>query len=56
MGLSGVGGWQLLVVLLIVLVLFGGKRLRKSGADLGGALRDFKRAVSADRNMPDSRD
>lgn len=38
---------ELLIILLIVLVLFGAKRLRGIGSDLGGALRGFKDAVAA---------
>lgn len=34
--------WQLLIVLLIVLVLFGAKRLRNIGSDLGSAVKGFK--------------
>lgn len=43
MGISPV---QLLIVLLIVLVLFGTKKLRNVGADLGAAVRGFKKAVN----------
>ncbi len=37
--------WQLLIVLAIVVVLFGTKKLRNIGGDLGGAIRNFKSAV-----------
>lgn len=37
--------WQLLIVLLIVLVLFGAKRLRTLGGDVGTAVKGFKDAV-----------
>jgi sec-independent protein translocase protein TatA len=43
----GIGMRELLIILLIVLVLFGAKRLRGIGSDLGGALRGFKEAVAA---------
>ncbi len=46
MGLGGVGIWQLLIVLLIVMMLFGTKKLRNIGSDLGGALKGFKNAMS----------
>lgn len=43
MGLS----WQqLLIILLIALVLFGAKKLRGVGSDLGAAVRGFKKAVN----------
>ncbi|MFZ1324712.1 MAG: twin-arginine translocase TatA/TatE family subunit [Candidatus Contendobacter sp.] len=34
--------WELLIVLVIVLVLFGGNRLRNLGSDLGTAIRGFR--------------
>jgi len=37
--------WQLLIVLVIVILLFGTKRLKSIGSDLGGALKGFKSAV-----------
>jgi sec-independent protein translocase protein TatA len=37
--------WQLLIVLVIVILLFGTKRLKNIGNDLGGALKGFKKAV-----------
>ncbi len=37
--------WQLLIVLLIVLVLFGSKRLRNLGGDLGSAIRGFRKEL-----------
>lgn len=45
MGLGGISPWSLLLILLIVLVIFGGRRLRSLGGDLGGALRGFRSAV-----------
>jgi sec-independent protein translocase protein TatA len=46
MGIGGIGIWQLLIILVIVLMLFGTKRLRGLGGDLGGAIKGFKKAVS----------
>ena len=37
MGLGGISLWQLLIVLLIVVLIFGTKRLKTLGGDLGGA-------------------
>lgn len=48
MGLSGIGIWQLLIVLLIVVMVFGTKRLKSLGGDLGGALRSFRKAMEND--------
>lgn len=45
--------WQLLIVLAIVLVLFGAKRLRNLGTDLGGAVKGFKQSMrEADEDEP----
>jgi sec-independent protein translocase protein TatA len=41
----GISIWQLLIVLVIVLLLFGTKKLRNLGSDLGGAVKGFKSAV-----------
>lgn len=42
----GISVWQLLIILAIVLVLFGAKRLRNVGGDLGAAVKGFRSAVS----------
>lgn len=39
---------QILVIVVIVLLLFGGKRLRSFGSDLGEAIKGFKKSVSGD--------
>lgn len=44
----GISIWQLLIVLAIVLVLFGAKRLRNVGSDLGGAIKGFRQAMKED--------
>ena len=43
--MMGISIWQLLIILAIVLVLFGAKRLRNVGSDLGSAIKGFKQAV-----------
>lgn len=47
---AGVGAAQLLIVLLIVTILFGGKKIRQLGSDLGASIRDFKKGVAAEDN------
>lgn len=42
----GIGFRELLIVLVIALVLFGAKKLRTVGTDLGAAVRGFKKAVN----------
>lgn len=46
MGIGGISVWQLLIILAIVFMLFGTKRLRNLGGDLGGAIKGFKKAMS----------
>jgi sec-independent protein translocase protein TatA len=42
----GIGIWELLLLFLIVLLLFGTKRLRNIGGDLGSAIKSFRNAMS----------
>ncbi len=53
MGIGGIGIWQLIIILVIVVMLFGTKKLRTLGSDLGGALKGFKTAMK-DENAKDS--
>lgn len=46
----GISIWQLLIILAIVLVLFGAKRLRNVGTDLGSAIKGFKSAIKEEEN------
>ncbi|MFY8326919.1 MULTISPECIES: Sec-independent protein translocase subunit TatA [unclassified Pseudoalteromonas] len=46
MGFGGISIWQLLIVLAIIVLLFGTKKLRGIGGDLGNAVKGFKKAVS----------
>ena len=41
----GISIWQLLIILVIVILLFGTKKLRNIGGDLGGAIKSFRKAV-----------
>ncbi len=41
----GPSPWQLLIVLAIVLILFGTKRLKNIGGDLGSAIKGFKKSI-----------
>ena len=54
MGLGGISMWQLLIVLLIVVLIFGTKRLKTIGGDLGGALKSFRKAMDSDDRDDDS--
>ncbi|MFA5242011.1 MAG: Sec-independent protein translocase subunit TatA [Sulfuricella sp.] len=44
--------WHWLVVLVIVLLIFGTKKLRNMGGDLGGAVKNFKEAVKEEEKAP----
>ena len=44
MGLGGISIWKLVIVLLIVVLIFGTKRLKSIGGDLGGAIKSFREA------------
>ena len=46
--MGGISIWQLLIVVLIVVLLFGTKKLRGMGSDLGSAVKGFKKAMSDD--------
>lgn len=43
--MGGIGIWQLVIVLVIVLLIFGTKKLRNLGGDVGGAIKNFKGAM-----------
>lgn len=49
MGVGGISIWQLLIVLVIVALIFGTKKLRNIGGDLGGAVKGFKKAINDDK-------
>ena len=44
--------WHWLIVLLIVMLIFGTKKLRNMGADLGGAVRGFKEGMREGGDKP----
>lgn len=48
MGFGGISVWQLLIVLLIVVMLFGTKRLKGMGSDLGDAIKGFRKSMGTD--------
>ncbi|MFA7617574.1 MAG: Sec-independent protein translocase subunit TatA [Thiohalomonadaceae bacterium] len=46
----GISIWQLLIVLAIIVLLFGTKKLRNIGSDLGGAIKSFRGAIREGEN------
>ncbi|MBI5891575.1 MAG: Sec-independent protein translocase subunit TatA [Nitrosomonadales bacterium] len=44
--------WHWLIVLLVVVLIFGTKKLRNIGSDLGGAVKGFKEGMKTDEDSP----
>jgi len=55
MGFGGISAWQLLIVLAIALCVFGTGRLKNIGADLGGAIKGFRKAMESEDAAPAAR-
>lgn len=53
MGIGGISPGSLLLILLIVVLLFGTKKLRHMGEDLGKAYQGFKKGVNSPDSEPD---
>jgi sec-independent protein translocase protein TatA len=51
----GFGVTELIIILVIVLVLFGAKRLKNVGSDLGSAVKGFKTAIKDEETKPDDK-
>jgi sec-independent protein translocase protein TatA len=47
MRFGGLGGWEWIIILVIVIILFGGSRLAGVGSALGQSIREFREAVSS---------
>ncbi|NMP27835.1 twin-arginine translocase TatA/TatE family subunit [Rahnella sp. SAP-1] len=48
--MAGISIWQLLIIVIIVVLLFGTKKLSSLGADLGTSIKGFKNAMSDEDN------
>jgi len=55
MGIGGISIWQLLIVLLIIVMVFGTKKLRNMGSDLGAAVKGFRKGMEDEKNEPAER-
>jgi sec-independent protein translocase protein TatA len=53
MGLSGISFGELLLILVVLLLLFGSKKLPGMASDLGTAIRDFRRTFSNSQDTPE---
>lgn len=56
MGFGGISIWQLLIILVIIVLLFGTKRLRNIGTDLGSAIRGFRNSIKEHEAAPEQED
>ena len=56
MGFGGISIWSLLLILAIVILLFGTKKLRNVGGDLGGAIKSFKKSVKDEEVAQDKKE
>jgi len=56
MGIGGISIWQLLIILVIVFMLFGTKKLRNIGGDLGSAIKDFKNVFKENEPLENKKD
>lgn len=54
--MGGISIWQLLIIAVIVVLLFGTKKLRNIGGDLGSAVKGFKNAMNDDEAASKSKD
>ena len=48
--MGGISIWQLVIIAVIVVLLFGTKKLGSIGSDLGASIKGFKNAMSDDEN------
>ncbi len=48
--MAGISIWQLLIIFAIIILLFGTKKLRNIGSDLGSAVKGFKKAVNDEQD------
>ena len=51
--MGGISIWQLLIIAVIVVLLFGTKKLGSIGSDLGASIKGFKKAMSDDEPKQD---
>ncbi|MEM7401898.1 MAG: Sec-independent protein translocase subunit TatA [Pseudomonadota bacterium] len=50
----GISPWQLLIILVIVVLIFGTKKLRNMGGDIGGAVKNFKKSMKDEEAPSDT--
>ncbi|MRS17427.1 Sec-independent protein translocase subunit TatA [Enterobacteriaceae bacterium RIT691] len=50
--MGGISIWQLLIIVVIVVLIFGTKKLSSLGSDLGTSIKGFKKAMGDDEDQP----
>ena len=55
MGIGGISFWQILIILVVILILFGCKKIRTMGSDLGEGLKGFKKAIKDEDKSSESK-
>lgn len=50
MGFGGISLWQLLIILVVVLLIFGSGKLKSIGSDLGSSIKGFKKAIKEENS------
>ena len=56
MRFGGLGGWEWIIILVIVIILFGGSRLAGVGSALGQSIREFREAVSGSKDEEETKE
>jgi sec-independent protein translocase protein TatA len=54
--LGNIGPWELALIFLIVLIVFGANKLPKIAKDLGSGIREFKKSISGEEDDKDKKD
>lgn len=54
MGFGGISIWQLLIILAIVVLIFGTKKMRNMGGDLGSAISNFRKSMKEGEQQSDT--
>ncbi|GAA4358601.1 twin-arginine translocase TatA/TatE family subunit [Kangiella marina] len=54
--LGNISIWQLIIILVIILLLFGTKKLRNAGGDVGAALKNFKKAFKDENEQSEDKE
>jgi len=52
--IGGISFWQILIILVVILILFGGKKIKTMGSDLGEGLKGFKKAIKDEDSAKES--